>query len=181
MELDNGQQFDTSLVILGIGVRPNHQLAKDAGLEIGPDGGITTNRYMQTSDPDVYAVGDAVQYSFGPTEGLMRMPMAGPANRAGRLAGEHAATDAAHPMADVLGTSIVRVFELSAAQTGLSAARARQLGIPARSVTIVANHHAGYYPGADARSRSSCSSIRSTAACWGPRPLDRTASTSGSM
>ena len=123
-------------------------LAKSAGLAIGPDGGITTNRYMQTSDPDVYAVGDAVQYSFGPTEGPMRVALAGPANRAGRLAGEHAATDAAHPMADVFATSIVRVFEQSAAQTGLSTARARQLGISARSVTVVANHHAGYYPGA---------------------------------
>ncbi len=148
VELGNGQQLDTSLVIVGIGVRPNHQLAKEAGLEIGPDGGITTNRYMQTADPEVYAVGDAVQYSFGPTESLMRMPLAGPANRAGRLAGEHAATDAAHPMSDVFGTSIVRVFEVSAAQTGLSTARARQLGISARSVTVVANNHAGYYPGA---------------------------------
>lgn len=146
--LDGGQQIAASLVILGIGVRPNSGLARDAGLQIGPDGGITTNRYMQTTDPDIYAVGDAVQYAFGPTEGLMRVPLAGPANRAGRLAGEHAATDAAHPMSDVYGTSIVRVFELTAAQTGLSSARARQLGVEARSVTIVANHHAGYYPGA---------------------------------
>jgi NADPH-dependent 2,4-dienoyl-CoA reductase/sulfur reductase-like enzyme/rhodanese-related sulfurtransferase len=148
VELDNGQQFDTSLVVLGIGVRPNHQLARDAGLETGPDGGIITNRYMQTNDPAIYAVGDAVQYVFGPTDEPLRIPLAGPANRAGRLAGEHAVTDAAHPMADVFGTAIVRVFELSAGQTGLSAARARHLGIPARSVTIVANNHAGYYPGA---------------------------------
>ena len=123
VELDNGQQFDTSLVMLGIGVRPNHQLARDAGLETGPDGGIITNRYMQTNDPAIYAVGDAVQYIFGPTEEPMRIPLAGPANRAGRLAGEHAVTAVAHPMADVFGTSIVRVFELSAAQTGLSAAQ----------------------------------------------------------
>ncbi|MHB8973031.1 MAG: FAD-dependent oxidoreductase [Pirellulaceae bacterium] len=148
VELDNGHQLDTSLVILGVGVRPSHDLAKHAGLAIGSDGGIITNRYMQTSDPDVYAVGDAVQYSFGPTEGLMRVALAGPANRAGRLAGEHAATDAAHPMADVFATSIVRVFEQSAALTGLSTARARQLGISTRSVTVVANNHAGYYPGA---------------------------------
>ncbi len=146
--LDGGQQIPASLVILGIGVRPSSGLAKEAGLDLGTDGGITTNRYMQTNDPDIYAVGDAVQYAFGPTEGLMRVPMAGPANRAGRLAGEHAATDAASPMADVFGTAIVRVFEMTAAQTGLSVARARQLGIEAKSVTVVANHHAGYYPGA---------------------------------
>lgn len=148
VELDNGVQLEASLVILAIGVRPNHQLARQAGLEVSPDGGIVTNRYMQTSDPAVYAVGDVAQYVFGPTESPMRIPLAGPANRAGRLAGEHAVTEAAHPMADVLGTAIVRVFELSAAQTGLSIGRARQVGVAARSVTVVANQHAGYYPGA---------------------------------
>ena len=148
VELDDGRQFDTSLVILGVGVRPNNALATAAGIETGPDGGIITNRYMQTSDPLIYAVGDAVQYTFGPTELPMRIPLAGPANRAGRLAGEHAATDGAHAAADVLGTAIVRVFDWSAAQTGLSAARARQSGVPARSVTVVVNNHAGYYPGA---------------------------------
>ncbi len=148
VELADGRRLDTSLVVFGIGVCPNHELAREAGLEIGPDGGLVTNRYMQTSDPAIYAVGDVVQYVFGPTESPMRIPLAGPANRAGRLAGEHAATGTARTAADVLGTAIVRVFDLTAAQTGLSAARARQLGVSARSVTVVTNHHAGYYPGA---------------------------------
>ncbi len=148
VELDDGTQLDTSLVILGIGVRPNNQLARSAGLAIGADGGIETNDFMQTDDPDVYAVGDAVQYRFGPTGASMRVALAGPANRAGRLAGEHAATDAAHPMASVWGTSIVRVFSQTAAMTGLSLSRAQQLNLALRSVTVVANNHAGYYPGA---------------------------------
>ncbi len=148
VRLANGVQLDASLVVLGIGVRPSHELAQAAGLEIGGDGGIVVNRWLQTSDPDVYAVGDAAQYVFGPTQQSMRIALAGPANRAGRLAGEHAATGRSAALADVWGTSIVRVFDVTAAQTGLTATRARQLGLAARSVTIVANHHAGYYPGA---------------------------------
>ncbi len=148
VELQDGTQLEASIVILGIGVRPNNQLAQQAGLRIGDDGGVETNEFMLTSDPDIYAVGDAVQYRFGPTGQSMRVALAGPANRAGRLAGEHAATDAAQPMAAVFGTSIVRVFGQAAAMTGLSANRAKQWRIDARSVTIVANNHAGYYPGA---------------------------------
>jgi rhodanese-related sulfurtransferase len=117
-------------------------------LEIGSTGGIATNRFLQTSDPDVYAVGDAAEYPYGPTGRPMRIALAGPANRAGRLAGEHAATGTCAPMADVFGTAIVRVFEQAAAVTGVSLTLARRLGIEARSVTVVANQHAGYFPGA---------------------------------
>ena len=148
VELDNGQQFDTSLVILGIGVRPNHQLAREAGLRrVRTAGSSRTGTCRRTIRPFTRSGTWSNTCSARPKEPL-RIPLAGPANRAGRLAGEHAVTDAAHPMADVMGTAIVRVFDLSAAQTGLSTARARQLGIPARSVTVVANNHAGYYPGA---------------------------------
>lgn len=148
VELDDGTQLDASLVILGIGVRPNHELAKDAGLTIGPDGGIVTNEFLQTDDPDIYAVGDAAQYRFGPTGEAMRVALAGPANRAGRLAGEHAATDTSAPMASVYGTSIVRVFGQAAATTGLTVKQAQCCDLPAKSVTVVSNCHAGYYPGA---------------------------------
>lgn len=148
VQLASGLQLKTSLVVLGIGVRPSHELAREAGLEIGGDGGVIVNRWLQTSDPDIYAVGDVAQYVFGPTQQGMRVALAGPANRAGRLAGEHAATGRSAAVADVWGTSIVRVFDLTAAQTGLTATRARQLGLAARSVTVVANDHAGYYPGA---------------------------------
>jgi rhodanese-related sulfurtransferase len=133
-------------VILGLGVRPNIRLAEAAGLEIGKSGGIAVNRFLQTSDSDIYAVGDAAEYFFGPTGTNMRVALAGPANRAGRLAGEHAATGRCEPMADVFGTAIVRVFDQTAAMTGLSLKLARRLGVNAHSVTIVANNHAGYYP-----------------------------------
>jgi NADPH-dependent 2,4-dienoyl-CoA reductase/sulfur reductase-like enzyme/rhodanese-related sulfurtransferase len=148
VELDNGRTMSADLVILGIGVRPNHELAKAAGLELGDDGGICTNDFMQTSDPDIYAVGDAAHYPYGPTGKRMRVALAGPANRAGRLAGQHAATGSSDPLSPVLGTSIVRVFGQTAGITGLSVAAARRWNIPVRSVTIVANNHAGYYPGA---------------------------------
>jgi rhodanese-related sulfurtransferase len=147
--LNSGKRIDADLVILGIGVRPNNKLVADADLTIGADGGIATNDAMQTSDPDIYAVGDAAQYTFGPTGNPQRIALAGPANRAGRIAGEHAATDQVHQrMAPVLGTSIVRVFGLSAALTGLSHRLAEKLEIDHESVTIIAGHHVGYYPGA---------------------------------
>ena len=148
VQLRSGTQIDADVVILGLGVRPEIRLAVDAGLKIGDSGGIATNGWMQTSDPDIYAVGDAAEYPYGPTGGQQRVALAGPANRAGRLAGEHAATGESAPMAPVFGTSVVRVFEMSAGMTGLGASLAERCGLKAASVTIVANQHAGYYPGA---------------------------------
>ncbi len=146
VQLQSGTVAVADLVILGLGVRPNIQLAETAELEIGKTGGIVTNRFLQTSDPDIYAVGDAAEYPFAPTGTSMRIALAGPANRAGRLAGEHAATGASAPMADVMGTAIVRLFDQTAAVTGLSLTLARRLSVEVRSVTIVADHHAGYFP-----------------------------------
>lgn len=148
--LSNGETLAADLVVLGIGVRPNVDLAVAADLPVGSTGGIEVNDQMQTSDPDIYAVGDAVEYVFGPTGQRQRIALAGPANRAGRLAGQHAATDQAAAMAPVQGSSVVRVFEISAAMTGLTEKLADRLGVTVRSVTIVAKHHAGYFPGAQA-------------------------------
>jgi NADPH-dependent 2,4-dienoyl-CoA reductase/sulfur reductase-like enzyme/rhodanese-related sulfurtransferase len=148
VELQSGKMLPGSVVILGMGVRPNTKLAVDAGLMIGKTGGIATNVSLQTNDPDIYAVGDACEYVFGPTGVSMRIALAGPANRAGRLAGEHAATGKCSTAAAVFGTAVVRVFEQTAAMTGLSAKAAKNAGITYRSVTIVAGQHAGYFPGA---------------------------------
>jgi len=148
IELQSGRVVQAELVILGLGVRPNLALAAQAGLTIGVGGGIAANEFQQTNDPDIYAVGDACEYVFGPTGQAQRIALAGPANRAGRLAGEHAATGRSMPMAPVFGTSIVRVFDRTAAVTGLTAKNAARFGVSAHSVTIVANQHAGYYPGA---------------------------------
>lgn len=146
--LNSGKRIDTDLVILGVGVRPNVALAKAAGLSLGATGGVTINEYAQTSDPDIYAVGDVAEYLYGPTDEPMRVPLAGPANRSGRIAGEHAATGASEPLTPVQGTAIARVFSLAAGMTGLSRKLANKLHRPAKSVVIAANHHAGYYPGA---------------------------------
>ena len=148
VRLQTGTVVEGKMVILGIGVRPNTRLATEAGLETGKMAGIAVNEHLQTSDPDIYAVGDAVEYPQGPTGTPMRIALAGPANRAGRLAGEHAATGKSAPMPQVFGTSIVRVFDRAAGITGLSERLAKRLGIETAAVTIVANHHAGYFPGA---------------------------------
>lgn len=147
VKLDSGNVIKAELIILGIGVRPATRLAAEAGLELGKMGGITVNRHMQTSDPWIYAVGDAVEYLYGPTNSPARIALAGPANRAGRIAGQHAAIDDADEMAPVYGTSIVRVFEQAAAMTGLSTKLARKFGKETRSVFVTAKHHAGYFPG----------------------------------
>lgn len=146
--LGDATKLKADLVVLAIGVRPNTELAKAASLEIGLGGGIRVNQFMQTSDPSIYAVGDAVEYVHGVTDSSMRIPLAGPANRAGRIAGEHAATDSARPMPKVLGTSIVRVFGLTAAMTGLSEKAAAKADVPCKAAWVPANHHVGYYPGA---------------------------------
>lgn len=150
VELTSGERLPADLVVLGVGVQPNAELAVAAGLTIGASGGIAAGPQALTSDPDVYAVGDAAEVVFGPTGQAARVPLAGPASRAGRVAGEHAVTGrVTAPMAPVLGTSIVRVFDRVAAVTGLTEKLARRLGRPAQSVTIIAGDHAGYYPGAE--------------------------------
>jgi NADPH-dependent 2,4-dienoyl-CoA reductase/sulfur reductase-like enzyme/rhodanese-related sulfurtransferase len=147
--LSSGARLNADLVILGIGVRPHVELAKAAGLELGASGAIAVNEFMQTSHPEIYAVGDAVEYQHGVLGQSLRIPLAGPANRAGRVAGEHAATGKAQPMTPPVGTAIVRVFGITAGITGLSAKFARQSGIPNQSVVVSPKHHAGYFPGAE--------------------------------
>jgi NADPH-dependent 2,4-dienoyl-CoA reductase/sulfur reductase-like enzyme/rhodanese-related sulfurtransferase len=148
--LKSGRRLDVDVVVLGIGVKPNSKLAADAGLELGEGGGICTNDFAQTSDPDIYAAGDAAEYQYGPLGKRARVPLAGPANRAGRMAGEHAARGASRvALAPVQGTSIVRVFGKVAAMTGLTQKMARRSGRATESVVIVANDHASYYPGAE--------------------------------
>jgi len=146
--LNSGIELPADIVMLSIGVRPLLGLAQDAGLDIDASGGIQVDQFMRTSDPAIYAVGDAATYENGVTGQRGRVPLAGPANRAGRLAGEHAATDHSAPMAPVMGTAIIRVFGRTAALTGLSTKAARKAGIDAKEAIITANNHAGYYPGA---------------------------------
>ena len=148
--LADGTRLPADLILLGIGVRPNTGLAETAGIELGPSRGIATDEFMRTSDPDIYAVGDVAEYAYGPTGSRLRVPLAGPANRTGRLAGEHAATGQSRKAPAAWGTSIVRVFGTSAGMTGLSLKAATAAGYEANATHIIANNHAGYYPGAQA-------------------------------
>ncbi len=148
VQVADGTTIPCDLAIVGAGVRPSVQLAQQAGLDIGSTGGVKVNRHMQTSDPSIYAVGDAVEYLHGIMKRDLRVPMAGPANRAGRVAGEHAAADDGPMMPVVMGTAIVRVFAVTAGLTGLSSRIAKKENIAHQAVWVTGNHHAGYYPGA---------------------------------
>jgi len=147
--LESGDPVDADAVILAMGVRPTSRLADDAGLELGARGAIVVDEYMRTSDPNVYAVGDAAAYPHALLHAPTPVALGGPANRAGRIAGEHAVTGSARPFTPVLGTSVVRVFSKAAALTGLSEKAARSSGHQPRAVHIRAAHHAGYYPGGE--------------------------------
>ena len=147
--LENGTELEADAIILGIGVRPNTQLAEAAGLDIGPMGGIVVDEYLRTSDSDIYAAGDAVEYPNTFLGRAARVPLAGPANRAGRIAGEHAATGHARPMGLVQGTAILRVFDKTAASTGIGMKTAAREKMEARAIYVAGGHHAGYFPGAE--------------------------------
>jgi NADPH-dependent 2,4-dienoyl-CoA reductase/sulfur reductase-like enzyme/rhodanese-related sulfurtransferase len=148
VKLNNGKQLDADMVLLSIGVRPTLQLAKEAGLELGEAGGLLVNEYMQTSDPDIYAAGDMVEIEHRINGKKVRIPLAGPANRQGRIAAENA-LGGKHPYKGSIGTSIVRVFEAVAGTTGLSLKQARALGIDADAIVVHKEHHTSYYPGAE--------------------------------
>jgi NADPH-dependent 2,4-dienoyl-CoA reductase/sulfur reductase-like enzyme/rhodanese-related sulfurtransferase len=147
--LAGGQAVTADLVILSIGVRPENALAVKAGLTLGKRGHILVNEFMQTSDPDIYAAGDAVESVDRVTGRPSAVPLGGPANRQGRTAATHMlAPDKTRPYPGSMGTAIVRAFGTACGMTGWSAKRLQAEGIPFREVTVKDNHHAGYYPGA---------------------------------
>lgn len=149
VRLKSGQRRPAQLVVLGVGVRPENKLAVAAGLEVGPRGGVRVNDHLQTSDPDVYAVGDAIEVKDFVTGEPTQVPLAGPANRQGRIAADHIFGRAAR-YRGTQGTAIVRVFERTAALTGASEKALLRAKRPYRKVYVHPNHHAGYYPGAEA-------------------------------
>lgn len=145
--LEDGTVISAGMVLMSIGVRPTLQLARDAGLEIGPSGGLLVDRTLRTSDPSIWAAGDMVEIEHRIHGAKVRIPLAGPANRQGRIAAENA-LGGTHPYGGALGTSIVRVFDLAAGMTGLSLKAARAAGLDAVAVTVHKEHHTAYYPGA---------------------------------
>jgi len=146
--LKSGQRLPAQLVVVGVGVRPENELAVDAGLEVGPRGGIRVNDRLQTSDPDIYAVGDAIEVTDFVTGDPAQVPLAGPANRQGRIAADNIfGRDTAYR--GTQGTAIVGFFDRTAAITGSSEKSLRRADLPFRKVYVHPTHHAGYYPGAE--------------------------------
>ncbi len=147
--LASGRRVEADLVVLSIGVRPESALAKEAGLELGARGHIVVDEFQRTSDPDIYAAGDAVETRDAVLGGMLAVPLGGPANRQGRLVADHIfLPDKARPYPGSLGTAIVRVFESVAGMTGWSEKRLAAEGIEASSTIVTDFHHAGYFPGA---------------------------------
>ena len=146
-QLSSGDCLEADLVILAIGVRPDSRLAADAGLTLGLNGSILTDEYMQTSAPDVYAIGDAVTIRDFVSGTPAVTPLAGPANRQGRMvAGTIAGRDFPYP--GTLGTSICQVFELAAASTGNNEKQLKRQGRVYDKVYLHPAAHASYYPNA---------------------------------
>ena len=151
VKLQSGAEMKADLVILSIGVRPNSQLARDAGLTLNERGGIVVDDQMRTSDPDVYAVGDVIEVEDFVFKGRTMIPLAGPANKQGRilanvLAGREDRYEGTQ------GSSVAKVFDLTAAATGANEKTLKKRGMVKgtdyESLIIVQNSHAGYYPGA---------------------------------
>ncbi|SEN09591.1 CoA-disulfide reductase [Mesobacillus persicus] len=145
--LSDGTEIDTDMTILSIGVRPENELAKTAGLELGERGGIIVNEYLQTSNPDVYAVGDAIEVVDYINGTKAMIPLAGPANRQGRIAANNM-MGKREKYQGTLGTSIAKVFDLTVAATGSNEKTLKRLGVSYEVAHIHPNSHAGYYPGA---------------------------------
>ena len=146
--LSSGQRLPAQLVVLGVGVQPENKLAVDAGLKVGPRGGICVNEFLQTSDPDIYAVGDVIEVTDVVTGNPTQVPLAGPANRQGRIAADNVFGKSVR-YRGTQGTAIVGVFGRTAAMTGASEKVLRRSGKAYRKIYIHPADHAGYYPGAE--------------------------------
>ena len=145
--LDDGDRIPCDLAVMSVGVRPETRLARDAGLAIGPSGGILVDDQMRTSQAGIYAVGDAVEVREFVSGDPSLIPLAGPANRQGRIAAEVIlGRDSRYKATQ--GTSICKVFDLSFAMTGLSESAIKRKGMSYRRIYIYPADHATYYPGA---------------------------------
>ncbi len=146
VELTDGRRLPADLVLFSVGVRPELTLVKSAGLALGPAGGLLVDERLQTSDPDIYAAGDMVEILHRVSGRKVRIPLAGPANRQGRIAATNALGGSMR-YGGASGTSVVKVFDATAASTGLTERAAREAGLEVGVAVIHKDHHAGYYPG----------------------------------
>ncbi|HHF3082480.1 FAD-dependent oxidoreductase [Vibrio sp. CCB-PB317] len=148
LTLNNGEKLTTDILIMAIGVRPETKLAQEAGLQIGALGGIYTNEYMQTSDPSIYAVGDAIEEKDFVTGEQTLVPLAGPANRQGRMAADNM-LGRKETYQGTQGTAICKIFDLAVASTGKNEKQLKRAGVEYEKVYVHTASHASYYPGAE--------------------------------
>ncbi|TQQ52772.1 FAD-dependent oxidoreductase [Vibrio cholerae] len=146
--LSNGDTLTTDILIMAIGVRPETKLAAEAGLQLGELGGIWVNEQMQTSDPAIYAVGDAVEEKDFVTGKQTLVPLAGPANRQGRMAADNM-LGRNESYQGTQGTAICKIFDLAVASTGKNEKQLKREGIAYEKVYVHTASHASYYPGAE--------------------------------
>lgn len=149
VRLESGAAIEADFAVVCIGVRPESKLAEEAGIECGPRGGVVTNAHMQTNDHDIYAVGDVAQVVDFITKQPVQIPLAGPANRQGRIAADHI-FGRSSSYRGTQGTAIVGAFGMTAAMTGQSEKLLRRSETPYEKIYIHPSDHAGYYPGAQA-------------------------------
>ena len=149
IRLRSGRRLEAQMVVMGVGVRPENSLAVAAGLTVGPRGGIRVNAHLQTDDPEIYAVGDAIEVEDFVLGGPTQIPLAGPANRQGRIAADHICGRADARYRGSQGTAIVGLFGKTAAMTGASEKSLIRAGRPYRKVYVHPGNHAGYFPGAE--------------------------------
>ncbi|MFA0433807.1 FAD-dependent oxidoreductase [Vibrio cyclitrophicus] len=147
LTLNNGETLTTDILIMAIGVRPETKLAQEAGLQLGAFGGIYTNEFMQTSDPSIYSVGDAIEDKDFVTGEQTLVPLAGPANRQGRMAADNM-LGRQEAYQGTQGTAICKIFDLAIASTGKNEKQLKQSGISYEKVYVHTASHASYYPGA---------------------------------
>lgn len=146
--LADGSRIPTDLVILAMGAKPEVSLARDAGLDVGDLGGIRVNQHMRTTDPHIWAVGDAIEVRNPVTSDWSLIPLAGPANRQGRVAADNVMGRPSR-YRGTWGTAVVRVFDLTVASTGLTERLLERAGISFETVHVHPLSHVGYYPGAE--------------------------------
>ncbi|MCI1952170.1 MAG: FAD-dependent oxidoreductase [Clostridiales bacterium] len=151
ISLNSGKSVTADMVLLSIGVRPNGELAKEAGLAVNARGGIVVDKMLHTSDPDIFAVGDVIEVEDFISKDRTMIPLAGPANKQGRIAANNIA-GAHEEYNGTMGTSVAKVFDLTAACTGANekalTKQGKVKGKDYESILITQNSHAGYYPGA---------------------------------
>lgn len=148
INLKSGREIVADMVILSIGVRPESGLAKQAGLEVGVTGGIKVNEHLQTSNPDIYACGDAIEFPNPITGQPTITYLAGPANKQGRIVADNIVFDNTSNYGGSIQTAVAKVFDITVATTGASEKSLEKAGLPYKTVITHSSSHAGYYPGA---------------------------------